>query len=347
LHHLRLPSPGDDDALATLISDLVSAPLPRDRPLWQAYVVDDVDGGTMLFVRIHHAVGDGVALVRLLMSFCDEQVRAPAAVGLPGVQTRGVLDRGKRAVAQVSTLARLLFLPKDNQSPLRGTLGLRKRIAWSGPLLLSDVRGVAEAIDGTVHDVLQSCVAGAVQRYLTLHSALPAPENLRSMVTVYLRNHHAEHDLGNHFSLVFLDLPVGPMNAMERLRLVKARMDKLKRAEDATVGFAVLDAIGRAHDSLEHFALEEFTRKATLVTTNVPGPPETASFGGHRLRTMLVWAPTASSLGLGFTMVSYGEEVRVGILADAHRVSNPEVLATAFEVEFSELLNWSRTHPGS
>ena len=114
-------------------------------------------------------------------------------------------------------------------------------------------------------------------------------------------------------------------------------MDRLKEAQDATVAFAVLDAVGLASPALEQVALNVFTRKATLVTTNVPGPPEPTSLAGHRLRTMLVWAPTAAQLGLGFTLVSYADQVRVGVMADAHRVHDPAALVQAFGQELSEL----------
>ena len=336
LHHLRLPAPSDRQAFETLLGDLASMPLPHDRPLWQAYVIDDVEGGTALFVRIHHAIGDGISLMRLLLSLCDDAVPPPPRVGLRHGKPAGTLKRGKLAAEQASTLMRLLLLRADAPSPLKGPLGLRKRVAWSSPLALSDVRRIAKAVDGTVNDVLQSCVAGALHRYLSLRGELPAERDLRSMVTVFLPG--KDHGLGNHFSLVFLDLPVAYADARARLRLVKERMDKLKRAEDATVAFAVLDAVGIASPALEQVALDVFTRKATLVTTNVPGPPEPEHLAGHKLRTVLVWAPMASHLGLGFTMVSYAEQLHVGVLADARRLESPAALVSAFESEFAELL---------
>ena len=45
LHHVALPAPGDRAALAELVSDLMSAPLDATKPLWQAYLIDGVDGG--------------------------------------------------------------------------------------------------------------------------------------------------------------------------------------------------------------------------------------------------------------------------------------------------------------
>ncbi len=66
VHHVALPEPRDQRALEALVSDLTSAPLPRDRALWQLHVIDGVGEGTALLARLHHAMGDGVALVRLL-----------------------------------------------------------------------------------------------------------------------------------------------------------------------------------------------------------------------------------------------------------------------------------------
>src|SRR5512144_621432 len=48
VHHIALPEPRDRAALVNLISDLASMPLHRERPLWQAYVVDDVGSGSAL-----------------------------------------------------------------------------------------------------------------------------------------------------------------------------------------------------------------------------------------------------------------------------------------------------------
>src|SRR5512134_4168236 len=61
MHHVALPPPGDDAALADLISDLASTPLDHARPLWEVHVVDGVSRGSALITRMHHCMGDGTA----------------------------------------------------------------------------------------------------------------------------------------------------------------------------------------------------------------------------------------------------------------------------------------------
>lgn len=76
VHHLALPDPGGTAELQRLISMLMSEPLDRTRPLWRFYLIDNVsvdDGGEgcAVYGRVHHAIGDGVALMRVILSFTD------------------------------------------------------------------------------------------------------------------------------------------------------------------------------------------------------------------------------------------------------------------------------------
>lgn len=73
-HHVRevtLPDPGDDATLRPLVSELMARPLDRDRPLWQVHVVQNFRGGTGVLCRIHHSLGDGIALMLVFLSLTD------------------------------------------------------------------------------------------------------------------------------------------------------------------------------------------------------------------------------------------------------------------------------------
>jgi WS/DGAT/MGAT family acyltransferase len=71
IRHIALPAPGDTTALQTLISDLMSSPLDRQRPLWRFYLIENVNGGCAVFGRIHHCIADGIALIQVLLSLTD------------------------------------------------------------------------------------------------------------------------------------------------------------------------------------------------------------------------------------------------------------------------------------
>jgi len=339
LHHVRVPAPADKAAFADLLSDLMSLRLDHDHPLWQAYIVDDAPGGTALVVRLHHCIGDGVALVRLLLSLCDgSHPVLPHEVGLrPPPKTHGAVELAKRAASQAATLGRLLLLPADAATPLKGPLGTRKLVAWSEPMPLEGVKAAAQRFGATVNDVLSAALTGALREYLVRRDCMHDGLQVRSMVPVFLRDEETE-GLGNHFGLVFLDYPVGLADGAARVREIKRSMDALKCADDATVAFGVLDAIGIASAELEHIALEIFTRKATLLTTNVPGPPEPVTLAGSKVHELLVWAPVSGYIGLGVTLISYAGHVRMGVNADARLVESPSEIVEAFERDLTRLI---------
>jgi diacylglycerol O-acyltransferase / wax synthase len=68
---VSLPSPRDKATLQRMISDLTIIPLDKEKPLWQVHIIENYGEGCVLFVRIHHAIADGIALIRLLLSMAD------------------------------------------------------------------------------------------------------------------------------------------------------------------------------------------------------------------------------------------------------------------------------------
>ncbi|MBC2714279.1 MAG: wax ester/triacylglycerol synthase family O-acyltransferase [Desulfobacteraceae bacterium] len=77
LHRIALPSPGNKEALQELISDLTATPLDPTKPPWQAHYIENYEGGgSVLFIRIHHCIGDGISLIRVLLSTADLEPNA-------------------------------------------------------------------------------------------------------------------------------------------------------------------------------------------------------------------------------------------------------------------------------
>ena len=163
--------------------------------------------------------------------------------------------------------------------------------------------------------------------------------DLKVSVPVNIRKPGTELDLGNHFSLVFLSLPVYIEDPVLRLREVKRRMDKLKKGPDAYVGFGFLSALGKMPVDMARRMALLFANKASGVLTNVPGPREPLYFSGQKIRNLMFWVPRSGQAGLGISILSYAGMVTVGIAADANRMPDPEKLLEGFEEEFNELLN--------
>ena len=67
------PRPGESErhALQRACGELAATPLDPHRPLWQMHLVQDYEGGSALVARIHHCIGDGIALISVMLSITD------------------------------------------------------------------------------------------------------------------------------------------------------------------------------------------------------------------------------------------------------------------------------------
>jgi diacylglycerol O-acyltransferase len=73
LHHKvrRQPGQSERQALQAEVAELANTPLDPDHPLWQFHLIDDYEGGSALVARVHHCIGDGIALISVMLSITD------------------------------------------------------------------------------------------------------------------------------------------------------------------------------------------------------------------------------------------------------------------------------------
>jgi hypothetical protein len=85
-------------------------------------------------------------------------------------------------------------------------------------------------------------------------------------------------------------------------------------------------------------AIEMFSRKASLVASNVPGPRAPLHLCGQRIDSMHFWVPQSGSIGVGVSLLSYAGEVHAGLIADHSCVPDPGRLVRRIGPEFERLL---------
>ncbi|MFN8487599.1 MAG: wax ester/triacylglycerol synthase family O-acyltransferase [Caldilineaceae bacterium] len=384
VHHIALPAPHDQAALMNLISDLASTPLDHAHPLWQVHVVDNVEGGGALIMRFHHCIGDGTAMMALSQELFDETPDAPldrtqptahhpeaglldrllgtarhtverttrlavstVQSGLDSVQhPEGLLEKAGIAVGAAGMLVSELLKSSDPKSPLKGDFGLEKRVAWSEPVPLDQVKAIGAQFGAKINDVLVAGVTGALRTYLAKRGADVDHNTLRSMVPVDLRPRGQGLNLGNEFGLVILELAVNQANPLERLRITKAHMDRLKRSPEALAILTLFNIFGRGPKLLEDIAVQLFGSKASLVLTNVAGPRQTLYIAGAPIDRMMFWVPhPGKELGMGISILSYNGVVSLAVISDAHLVPDPEAIAQAFSAEFAKMVELVQSPP--
>ena len=375
LHRIALPAPHDMAALKVLFTDIASMPLDREQPLWHVHVVENVSGGSALIMRYHHCIGDGTAMQAVVRKIFDATPDAPLSE-LPGDGTAtassatadvmfgfDMLERAERSALALAlgtvdalahpqrTLEKLelvlggagallseLVKPSDPKSPFKGEFGLRKHVAWSAPVAISDVKAIGAPLGAKVNDVLVAAMTGALRVYLKGRGVEVNHTTVRAMVPVDLRPPERVGLLGNEFGLVLLELPVGAAKAADRLAQTKARMDRLKRSPEPVAMKFLLELFGRGPKAIEDMANSLFGSKASLVMTNVVGPKDAVYLAGVPVDQMLFWvAHPGRELGVGISILSYRGMASLAVIADAGLVPDPERITDEFNREFRRM----------
>jgi WS/DGAT/MGAT family acyltransferase len=241
------------------------------------------------------------------------------------------------AAASLSAFTRLVLRLPDPPTIFKGPLGIPKRVAWSEPIAVDDVKEVGRALQGTVNDVLLSAMTGGLRRYLDRKGRRAHGLNFRAAMPVNLRSLDDMADLGNQFGLVFLSLPVGLDDPVERLAELHRRSVALKRSAEPIVVYGILRLLGVVPLAVQRLVVRIFAAKTTAVMTNVPGPREKLYLAGRPVRDIFFWVPQSGRVGLGISIFSYAGHVRLGLASDTGLVPDPELIVEGFHEEFAEL----------
>jgi len=314
------------------LTDTSPEPAPEDAnpQQWKKKITSE----STIFQRLIEPAREGVDFARHLTSRVVEE----------GLQIIHEPERATVFLNEISELARELAhavtLPSDPRTFLKKRLGVRKRVAWADPIPLDEVKALGKALGCTVNDVLISAVTGAFRSYMLAEGETPLKSSeIRATVPVNLRPLEHAKELGNHFGLVFLSLPVGISNPLERVYRVKERMDELKASKQAAVAFGLLSVLGMSPSSVQKPALDMLSEKASMVLTNVPGPQQPLYLAGGQVKDMMFWVPQSGNIGTGVSILSYDGQVFIGLIADRRLVPDPGRIIKRFRPELEKLMH--------
>jgi WS/DGAT/MGAT family acyltransferase len=327
------------------LTRLAHLPLERDRPMWHMTVLDRVNGGHAIVFRVHHCITDGLGLVHVLNHLTDDNGlhgKTPSPVGHPhrAVAHNKVCSavvRGLSWLKIAAHVARLSILWPDAHSQFKAPMTGAKQLVWLPPLEMERVRAMSKRMGVTLNDVWVAAVSGALRTYLSERGQRPDGRALRAAVTFNLREKGNAFQLGNEFGLVAVDLPTNEDNPAERLRLSSSRMTAIKRSHQPRATMAFLSIAGWLPTALQHFALNLFTSKGSVVLTNIEGPASRRYLAGSRLTDLICWVPQAGKLGVGLAFISYAGQIQLALFVDTDLVPDPDRLMQLTYDAFEEL----------
>jgi diacylglycerol O-acyltransferase / wax synthase len=374
VQHAALPSPGSEEQLKNLCGIVFSQQLDRSKPLWELWLVDGLaEGRFAILAKTHHALVDGISgvdITNVLFDVSPEPVPVakpdqpwvprPLPSGaqlladamleratMPGEFARGLraaLRTPRRAVKRIAedlaavgafTIPGVMAAPP---SPFNVRIGSHRRFAWVRAELPL-VKGIKDALGGTVNDVVLTTVAGGLGRYLREHGHPTRDLVLRALVPVSVRADVERGALGNKVAAVWASLPVGVTDPVERLELVRHDMAKLKHSGQAVGARMLTELTGFAPTTIMAQAarLQARQRFFNLVVTNVPGPQFPLYLLGRRMRAIYPMVPLAQNQALGIAVMSYDGHLDFGLNADFDVLTDLELLATQLQEALDEL----------
>jgi diacylglycerol O-acyltransferase len=366
-HILRARS-GD---LSDIVDAVMSVPLERERPLWEMWIADELDDGSIGLVgKAHHCMVDGIAAVELATLLLDLEPATPLVEGdgwLPqpapgtlelllggvgvrlgqGAQLASVplgLLRSPRRVLEAPTLAmrmaRMLgrsLLPLAPASALnRPSSPLRHLASLRRPL--EDLREIKNRTGVTVNDVVLAACAGGLCGYLVERG--DQPQALKAMVPVNVRDEGAEGDLGNRISFMFVELPLDELDPLRRLASVHNATAIRKAHSDPQGADKTLQALAYAPTPVQKVAahLMSSPRTFNLVVSNIPGPRIPLYLRGCRLQESYPVVPLAKDHALSIGMTTIGDDACFGFYVDRKTLPDADDLPAHVDRAIDELL---------
>ncbi len=354
-----LPADCDEPALLLTIEHLRSQRLDWSRPLWEMWLLPGLPEGRVgLFVRMHHAIGDGRAAMTMLGAFLDSMPDAPAAAapawtpssppsarellgdnllrrlkGLAGVLTPLVRPRAtvQRVLGALPALRELLAEEPASKTSLDRLVGPDRNLAVirsSNDL----VRRIARAHEATVNDVLLAATAGGL-RALLQHRGEPVEGvTVRIYVPVSLRGRLRGSVQGNLISQMVVPLSLGTSDPGQRLQRIAAETATRKERGRTSLGTLLRFGIVR------RLMLKAIIRQRVNVTSaSIPGPRRPLHLAGARMLELFPLLNLMGNEPLGVGALSYAGTFDIGVVADRDAYPDIDVFADGVRHELDEL----------
>jgi diacylglycerol O-acyltransferase / wax synthase len=376
--HVRataLPRPGTEHELRVLAARVFAQSLNREKPLWEMWLVEGLEGDRFAIVsKTHHAVVDGVSgldVLSVLFAPEDEQATnssrewrprpAPSGASLlsealieratmPAEALRPVraLFRGPRTALRriyetAGAMGAFAFagIQPAPSTPYNSRLvGVNRRVAWVREDL-DTIKAIKNELGGTVNDVILTVVTRALRSHLLSLGTRVDGLTLKAFVPVSVRgdSDRGSEKLGNQVAGMIAPLPVGCDDPRSCLEQISGAMNGLKKSGQAVGATALTELTGFAPPNL----LDQAARIqigqpfVNLVVTNVPGPQFPLYMGDRELLDIVPLVPVANNLNLGVAIVSYNGRIDIGLVADFDTVPDLDVVGELFDGALKEM----------
>ena len=372
VRHSRLPRPGNERQLKRMVGRIFSQLLDRDKPLWELWVIEGLEGDRIAICsKVHHCMVDGVSgselIATLLTETPMEKAESPGVWRprpAPGTLRLGLDEVGRAARAPFTAGAAMARLAFDREGarqqfgeraraalrmisdaggttpvPFNQPIGPYRRIDWL-PMALDRIRAIRQAVGGTINDVVLTTSGVALGRFLRRNRGVDTDGlRFKVLVPVSTRSSSGQSSMGNQVAAWIVQLPLDEPDPLARLRMISAQTEELKASKQALAGELMSEAAEWSGPGMLSLSarMMNYGSPFNSVITNVPGPRTPLYLLESRLLEIHPHVPILGQLGLGIALFSYDGTLSWGFTADWDLLPDLHDLPMAVEASFAEL----------
>src|SRR5215212_1083549 len=378
VRHTAVPRPGSDEQLRNLAGRVLGQRLDMAKPLWELWLVEGLaEDRWALISKVHHCMVDGVAGSDLMQLMFDldpdakheppkewtpqrspssleimassvsetfshplQQLGSAPGLGSPVRAVKEIAASGRTLASTVPSLAKQAITPTARS--LNGPIGPHRRWAWTDGKF-EEFKAVRRAFGGTVNDVVLTAISSGFRDLLLARGELSSEKLVvRSMVPVSVRRANQKGALNNQVSAVFVDLPVGLPDPVDRLASIRGQMDEYKKAMQAVDANSIIAMGNYVAPTLLSLGVRAVLQAGQMwvqaVTTNVPGPRVPLYVLGKRMTSATAYVPIAGGTRCSIGIFSYLNTMTFGINADFDGYPDVDVLSGGIRRGIEQLL---------
>lgn len=335
VRHIALPKPGDWRQFCILLSRLQSRGLDMQRPLWEAYVIEGLNGvqglpdnSFAIMFKIHHSAIDGVSgaeIIAALHSLTDEVLppveedtwRGESDPSPWRVWSTAYLHNLKRPFKFVETVGTLVPAvirasranTEDGEEPRKPLTERTRfndhvssaRVTDALIMDLDEVKRIRRALGGvmTINDIMVSVVGGGLRRYLDSKGELPV-DSMVAAAPVSVRAERSAGSRGNQVSMMGISMATDIEDPVERLMAIHHSSEQSKAFSGQIGGSIMMDLSEMLIPSVMGWSFKAVS--AAVIRSHAPVMPfhvVISNVPGPQFPMYLAGARVSLMMGLG------------------------------------------------
>jgi hypothetical protein len=357
-----------DDIQRCVTSLIQTHKFKKDKPLWTLYYIKSYgdDRSSVLIFLFHMCFADGVSLMRLFFKGLVDN-RNSVEVKPRFAYFTFKFDFVKQIFLGWSEMIHSLLFRRCDKNPLNKkysndrmfeTLDLNPKIpqeqkvttdnqennnnngsnrsyvlTWSEPFSLYTTNRLKLVTRSKMNDIFMSILAGIMRSYLK-KKGINNPLDMRCIMPIDLTSNKYPFKLENKSVLCSIKSPVNTEGCIPRLWSTKYTTSMLKRSGDyLLLLFYKYFLFNFFPNSIAFCLIKHLINKNTFIASTLGAGDstlQTVSLCNRNVKNIIYFYPTACNISISFSVITYGDEVRLSLMADSNIITKPKLITREF-----------------